>query len=81
MVSPSIFGTRRPNGSPEVPSRSVRVPEDVWQRAKQRAADEGQTMSRVIGMLVWGWVTGQVSLPREHLVFDPVSGVTTSQPE
>lgn len=36
---------RRPDGSPPIPIRSIRVHDEVWNRAKQRAAENNETMS------------------------------------
>lgn len=33
---------------PKTPLRSVRVPDDVWQAAQDRAAEKGETVSAVI---------------------------------
>jgi len=33
---------------PKTPLRSVRVPEDIWQAAKARAEEKGETVSDVI---------------------------------
>jgi NRPS condensation-like uncharacterized protein len=33
---------------PKTPARSVRVPEDLWQAAKDRAEQQGETVTDVI---------------------------------
>ena len=33
---------------PPIPIRTVRVPDDVWQAAQERAAEKGETVSAVI---------------------------------
>lgn len=33
---------------PKTPQRSVRVPDEVWQAAKERAEAEGRTLSDVV---------------------------------
>jgi len=33
---------------PPTPIRTVRVPDDVWQAAQERAAEKGETVSAVI---------------------------------
>lgn len=34
--------------APKTPHRTVRVPDDLWQAAQERAAQEGQTMTEVV---------------------------------
>jgi hypothetical protein len=31
-----------------VPTRTVRVPDDIWQAAKERAAEQGETVTDVL---------------------------------
>lgn len=33
---------------PKTPKRSIRVPEQLWQQAKRKAADRGETLTDVI---------------------------------
>lgn len=33
---------------PATPNRTVRIPDDIWEAAKEKAADEGETVTDVI---------------------------------
>lgn len=55
--------TRRPNGSPENPVRSVRCADDVWEPARRRADAEGVTMSHVLHTFICGYGEGLLNLP------------------
>lgn len=33
----------------KTPNRTVRVPDEVWEEAKRKAAEEGKTVSDVVG--------------------------------
>jgi hypothetical protein len=64
--------------SPEVPRRTVRVPEDDWRAAKAAAALEGLTISEVIRKALCGYV-----LDRKHptrLVEDGSPVLTVEEP-
>ena len=37
-----------PGGQGRIPMRTVRVPDDEWQAAKERAAERGETVSDAI---------------------------------
>lgn len=39
---------RRPNGSPPIPQRSLRSPDDVWESAKAEAERRGETLTAAI---------------------------------
>lgn len=51
------------------PARSVRVSDDLWVKAKNRAEREGTTVSRATGLLIEGYATGKISLPKVNLEF------------
>lgn len=55
---------RRPNGSRPIPVRSVRVTDDVWEKARYRANMEGVTMSYVVQVIMEGYASGMLDLPR-----------------
>lgn len=40
--------SRRPNGSPTIPTRSFRIPDDLWNACKTKADREGRTMADVV---------------------------------
>lgn len=62
---------RRPNGSKEMPVRSVRVPEEAWEKARRRANYEGLTMSNVIAQIVDGYAAGLLDLPKHVITYQP----------
>lgn len=43
---------------PKTPQRSVRVPDEVWEAAKQRAEDEGSTLSEVMRQVLEAYGKG-----------------------
>lgn len=60
---------RRPNGSGELPARSFRVSDEVWELAKQRAALDGATVSQVLAELTEGYARGAITRPRIEVVY------------
>ena len=65
---------RRPNGSREMPARSIRVAEEPWALAKQRATFEGITMSNMAAQLIEGYGKGYIDLPKTQKVYGPTKG-------
>jgi hypothetical protein len=61
--------SRRPNGVPENPVRSVRVDNPTWDKAVRRARSEGTTMSAVLLLFTKGYASGLINAPRTQLVF------------
>lgn len=51
------------------PARSVRISDEVWERAKNRAAYEGTTVSHVLASLAEGYSKGLLDLPRVTVTF------------
>lgn len=41
---------------PATPIRGVRVPDDLWRAAQDKAAAEGRTVSEVVRELLAGWL-------------------------
>ncbi len=60
---------RRPAGSDNNPVRSVRVSDELWERAKRRAAYDGVTMSHVLLMIVEGYANGLLNLPKVQVIY------------
>jgi hypothetical protein len=58
---------RKVKGS--MPARSVRVSDEIWQRARNRAAYEGVTVSHVIFSLLEGYAKGLLNLPQVHVTY------------
>lgn len=71
---------RRPNGTRPDPVRSVRISDEVWERARRRAVHEGVTMSDVMSTIVHGYAQGLVNLPRVTVSYGP-SVVPSAQPD
>lgn len=61
--------TRRPNGVKELPVRSARISDEVWEKARIRANYEGITMSNVMSLFVEGYSTGALNLPRITVMY------------
>lgn len=53
---------RVPN-KPKTPQRSVRVPDDVWLAAKERADEENRTLSDVIRVCLDRYAKGKPRRP------------------
>jgi len=51
------------------PTRSIRIGDDTWLRAKKRAEAEGLTISRAMSMIVEGYAHGKIDLPRVQMVY------------
>jgi hypothetical protein len=39
---------RRPDGAPPRPARSIRISDELWNAARQRAAERGETFAYAI---------------------------------
>jgi len=50
--------------------RSIRLSDEVWEKGRERAAEDGTTMSEVLRMLAIGYANGQVNAPRQVVVYD-----------
>lgn len=59
---------KRPKGY-RAPVRSIRVDDELWERARLRAAHENVTMSKVVYSLVEGYAKGMIDLPRVQIVY------------
>ena len=58
---------RRAKGS--LPARSVRISDEVWERARNRAAYEQTTVSHVINSLLEGYSKGLLNLPKVEVKY------------
>jgi hypothetical protein len=57
--------------------RSVRVEDELWVRAGERAKAEGTNLSAVLNLLLQGYASRKLDLPRVELVWErPSSQVT-----
>jgi hypothetical protein len=52
-----------------MPARSVRVADDVWEKAKARARAEGVTVSRVAALLIEGYAAGVLATPKLTVIY------------
>lgn len=66
-MSDSRARPRRAKG--QTPARSVRISDEVWDRARNRAAYEGTTVSHVIASLLEGYSKGLLNLPKVQVVY------------
>lgn len=72
-MSDSRARPRRPKGA--MPARSVRISDEVWDRARNRAAYEGVTVSHVIFSLLEGYSKGLLNLPQVQVKYQqPAAG-------
>jgi hypothetical protein len=62
---------RRPNGSKELPVRSIRVSDEDWEKCKRLCADHGMTISNVMAQLAHGLAEGYVGLPQVTVNYGP----------
>ncbi len=62
---------RRLKGSS--PARSVRVPDERWNRAISRAEYENITISSVINSLLEGYSKGFLNLPQIKVIYETVN--------
>ena len=51
------------------PARSVRIHDDVWSSARERAKDDGITISEVINRFVEGYAEGHLAAPQMRMVY------------
>jgi hypothetical protein len=58
-------------GKKEVPVRSVRVDNELWEKARRRATYEGVTMSQVLYEFTKGYADGMLDRPQRQMVFTP----------
>lgn len=56
------------------PTRSFRANDELWAEAKERAGEEGKSMSAVMLLLLEGYARRMIDLPRTRLVFLPPAG-------
>lgn len=61
---------RSPNGTPESPVRTFRVADEIWDRAKARAQQDGSTMSSILLAFVDGYGLGKINPPRMTVIYD-----------
>lgn len=59
--------TRRPLGQLAV--RSIRVSDETWATARERAIREGFTISNVVALLVEGFALGAIDLPHVSVTY------------
>ena len=59
------LAARRPNGTPRHPARSIRVPDELWQAVKGKAADDGITVTTALTKMMIAY-TQQSSTERNE---------------
>lgn len=58
------------------PARSVRIDDDLWSRARERAKSDGITISEVINRFVEGYAEGHLDVPQMRMVYSSAPGET-----
>lgn len=54
-----------------MPARSIRIPDEIWEKAKWRAGTKDHvTLSHVIYTLLEGYALGKVHLPRVEVIYE-----------
>lgn len=51
------------------PTRTIRVNEQNWNSAKERAHEEGTTISKIIGLFVAGYADRELDAPQTRVVY------------
>lgn len=51
------------------PTRTIRVNEQNWNTAKQRAHEEGTTISKIIGLFVAGYADRELDAPQTRVIY------------
>lgn len=65
-------------GRKEVPVRSVRVDDELWEKARRRATYEGVTMSQVLYEFTQGYAEGLLNRPQRQMVYTPARAPETA---
>lgn len=52
-------------------SRTVRVPDDIWEKCKIRASFDKTTISNVVYVLLDGYSRGKVNMPQVQMRYTP----------
>lgn len=71
MASEGYSPVRRAVNGKYATSRSVRINDKVWEKARRRASLQGLKMSAVIQLLVEGYANGLLELPRIQMTAPP----------
>jgi hypothetical protein len=74
-TSTRIRRSRRPAGSKEDPVRSVRISDEAWAAARNRANREGVTISHVLSTIIDGYGSGQLDLPKVNVDYHAVTPI------
>lgn len=51
------------------PTRTIRVNDETWERAKSRAESEGLTISQVLTRFVTGYGERKIEVPKMQIVY------------
>lgn len=60
----SLSTVRKQRKAPVTSVHSVRTTEELWERARARAIEEGVTMSYVMNSILEGYADRQLNLPK-----------------
>lgn len=53
----------------QMPTRSVRISDEIWERGRNRAEFEGVTVSHVIYSLLEGYSKGLLNMPKTQVTY------------
>lgn len=54
-------------------TRSLRLPQELWDAVQARAEIDGHTRAKAIELLLQGYAEGFLSLPKTYLAYEPRS--------
>ena len=63
------MASRKPNKQLYSPPRSIRVSDEIWEKAKRRAKYENTTPSYVVNVFLEGYANGLINLPQTQVVY------------
>lgn len=69
LTLPKTSATYDPHESGAMPARSVRVGDETWNTARNRADYQGYTISHVINAFLEGYAQGTLDLPQVQITY------------
>lgn len=60
----NLSTVRKERKAPTTSVHSIRTTDELWERAKERAIEEGVTMSYVMNSILEGYADRQLNLPQ-----------------
>lgn len=59
-VATPVPSRRRPNGLPPIPNHSIRVPDEIWDGAKEKSRANGETMAGLLNRFLVAYLNGEL---------------------